>query len=1032
MHRIPAPEYFTRRYENFRGVDFSSDHTEVRPDRLPFALNMYKDYKSGQGKALESFTGFSKKLKFDGKINGIHKFSIKGVGNKIFVHAGTKLYLWYNFPLSVNVIQTKTGYIDGTEFILDTPAHSIEEITINEESIVSANYYISSADRTKIIFHNEQLGNIKVSYYEGRINEVYNSSCIIKNAPSAPFEDVLLDNKSTTFQYGEKLYFCSGGKYSALGRILGNIFILRPVYDKLSMGSLLIDTYTPTTFINRIPAQNAISTTGVRLEQRNLLSPYFKNSFISPVRENYELSLKLEDYTSSGVVSSNSVEVVAPTTEDKQKIELTVELSAGSITNAGKCELALTSYRFASIEYIYLDLVEEDTANTVAEKIISELKNRIRVTTYYNISGSDNLIVLEDKELASIVTTYQLSENNLDVEYSFNQASQLVFNPNSDEVTLIDNPYRRVLEINNIYRVVTVEEEDEFILIPEEEYELDETETKIIFTEVQTDNLSFSYKFEFQSDVEVEVYGEPKTLGLHYDIDREKGIITFHTPPTRPEDNGFPVNYDGIKVRAKKTIMLKDKDGEDKESWKFIDECTILCEYDNRVFFSGNPDYPSQVWFCMLNDPTYIGELNFFVDGKGLAPITGMMTVADTLMVLKADTTQDSSIYFHTALDTESDFNPRIYPSQGGKSNLGCLGACINFLDDPVYISRLGLEGVGQRVVTTERAIEHRSSMIDGRFVNEDLSECLLEEWGGYLLCMINGKIYMADSRQVYQDELGNMQYEWYYIEGLGIYDNQYKRYDYADSLPEHLEGYEIEQDKPIKVAPKGLKQKPANYPDNNGEPTLTIEHAEVSGEDVYYVKYITTVNETEYYDYYLVEPKEDYIGGVLSTPTTIKNYNDNILFGTENGYVCAFHFDKRNEYGEIPAKYYHFDNRVLISGAATVFDNCNVPNMLKTTVKKSLVVKCRSLPVSSMQIKVRTNKSGFRFVGEVNNGMFNFEDVNFSNLTFNTSNQQIFMVNEREKKWVEKQFFLYNDKPMTPFALHYLIYQYTVVGRVK
>jgi hypothetical protein len=43
-----------------------------------------------------------------------------------------------------------------------------------------------------------------------------------------------------------------------------------------------------------------------------------------------------------------------------------------------------------------------------------------------------------------------------------------------------------------------------------------------------------------------------------------------------------------------------------------------------------------------------------------------------------------------------------------------------------------------------------------------------------------------------------------------------------------------------------------------------------------------------------------------------------------------------------------------------------------------------------------------------------------------------IFTIREKEKKWVEKQIYMYSDEPMRPFALYYLAYRYTVAGRYK
>lgn len=55
---------YNRYYGNFRGVDFSNDHTQVNPSRLAYAVNMYKDYRSKQGVALETVAGFRKRCNF--------------------------------------------------------------------------------------------------------------------------------------------------------------------------------------------------------------------------------------------------------------------------------------------------------------------------------------------------------------------------------------------------------------------------------------------------------------------------------------------------------------------------------------------------------------------------------------------------------------------------------------------------------------------------------------------------------------------------------------------------------------------------------------------------------------------------------------------------------------------------------------------------------------------------------------------------------------------------------------------------------
>ena len=67
-------DVYNRYYGDFRGVDFSSDHTQVAESRLAYAVNMFKDYQSGQGKALETIPGFRRRvvLPEQEKIYAIH------------------------------------------------------------------------------------------------------------------------------------------------------------------------------------------------------------------------------------------------------------------------------------------------------------------------------------------------------------------------------------------------------------------------------------------------------------------------------------------------------------------------------------------------------------------------------------------------------------------------------------------------------------------------------------------------------------------------------------------------------------------------------------------------------------------------------------------------------------------------------------------------------------------------------------------------------------------------------------------------
>ena len=111
--------------------------------------------------------------------------------------------------------------------------------------------------------------------------------------------------------------------------------------------------------------------------------------------------------------------------------------------------------------------------------------------------------------------------------------------------------------------------------------------------------------------------------------------------------------------------------------------------------------------------------------------------------------------------------------------------------------------------------------------------------------------------------------------------------------------------------------------------------------------------------------------------------------------------------------------------------DCCGIPHLTKNTVKKSTVIKTKSLQESAAKIKVRTNKKPYNQIARINSSLF-FGSMDFSDYSFITTEQSLFSVREKEKQWVEKQYFIYSDEYKKPFALYYISYRYNIAGRYK
>ena len=234
-----------------------------------------------------------------------------------------------------------------------------------------------------------------------------------------------------------------------------------------------------------------------------------------------------------------------------------------------------------------------------------------------------------------------------------------------------------------------------------------------------------------------------------YEVNYEEGIIEMLSAPDAPQTDG----QDNITVKFKKTVPGY------KET---ISNCTMLQVFDNRVFFSGNKDYPNTVWHCSLQDPSYVSDLDYYRDGMDVAQVNGMVAGNNALWVFREPSDANTTVFYHTpTIDEEYG---KIYPSTHSSVTIGCVGKAINFNDDIVFFSERGMEGISGDV-TTEQMAAHRSSMVDRKLTAEaGYKDMLLEEWEGYLLVIIGNKVYLADSRAMFTNENHN-EYEWFYWE---------------------------------------------------------------------------------------------------------------------------------------------------------------------------------------------------------------------------------------------------------------------------
>lgn len=447
--------------------------------------------------------------------------------------------------------------------------------------------------------------------------------------------------------------------------------------------------------------------------------------------------------------------------------------------------------------------------------------------------------------------------------------------------------------------------------------------------------------------------------------------------------------------------------------------CTKAAVYDGRVFLTGNPALPNTVFFSArnstgANDPTYFGVYNYFNDGYGNTPNVDMLSTPSMLMVIKRDTVQDGSVYYHTGQDNTDDDSknliPRLYPSISGAAGLGSVGTLnsqgvlsCNFLDDTVFLTKRGLDGVSKEAVNLERTIGHRSYCVDKRLLKEDLSKASMAEWKGYLVICCNGHLYLADSRSRTQHSDGSYQYEWFYMEGLAARSEK-QEYVYSSyAADEYFESYSID------------KQRAGELVDADKEilDTNGTRYVEEDG-----VKYLVEA--------LCYKPSDEKIKDVVAVGDRLFLISDRHIFLVNTDM-------ERDELGRLTSEAYSFDECRYISGCSTKLDDCGRITVRKNTIYGLTVARFKTMRDSKCTVKTSINGVSFTSnLGEVTNFRQGFKDADYKNVSFDGDADNVAILPERSRGWIRKQYYFFSDRYCQPFGLYELSYHYQVAGKIR
>ena len=936
---------YTQHYSDFIGVDASSDPRAVARNRLAYAINMWRDYESEQGAAIETFPGFrrvAKSLGLDlvdgaengavGAVHGLYHFRSRRGGDYLVVHAGKRLYAF------------------------------------EENALASGDY-----------------------------EEIANRSAIISEG--------VADNDSTGFIYNNNLYILDGSHYLTVTAVDGEETVIK---------ASAVDAYIPTTYYN-----------GNAYEQRNMLT-----------------NLVWQIETGGG-------EETEKLTEDDMN-EYDGSFYMKRVYLSERFHLTITKINSRSIKAYYKRIRTTDISNSLYNFNLTIKTNAFdncsRLETIYIEAGGMTVIFEE----GAFVGCDNLKEIYIDYTGPSGEVNIKGIENIPLGVKLFTNTYLdgHGGKIYNLTRVFEETEEGFSVRYPV--FEMADAVNKVI-----ADDEEIPYYLIERGETTVEnetvdvikyIYFRPEDI-QDADGNPRKLTLELELHPTHFNTTGDIKSFVDGNPDYRKTII------------EAINGCTKSAVFDGRVFLTGNGELPNTVFYSHrnltgANDPAYFGVYNYFNDGEGNTPNVDILSTPSMLMVLKRDTVQDGSVFYHMGADNtdekSADLLPRIYPSVQGAAGLGSAGSTTpsrlscNFYDDPVFISKRGLEAVGKETVNLERTITHRSSNVDRLLIREDLSRATMAEWKRYLAICCNGHIYLADSRYMIQHPDGSYQYEWYYLEGLGTYESYAPRWAYwLTSYPfietEGAESVSLDSFLTLdgeRVGDIYSLHESGELDDGAEIMVASVVHPEDDSHiiELYYVeldgvKYIVGLN------------SDEKVGvGSFYPATKIVTLGERLIFGTDNGDICIINTDKRGEavdgraveYDRIDRSYYTFNGVAYHSGCSVRLDDCDKKSLAKATVCGTTSARFKMMPGSHCNVNISLDGRNWQYLGEAYSSRFDFGDMDFGNFSFSENENNVVVFPEMTRGWINKQYYFYSDRYQAPFGLYELSYLYYISGKIR
>ena len=260
-----------------------------------------------------------------------------------------------------------------------------------------------------------------------------------------------------------------------------------------------------------------------------------------------------------------------------------------------------------------------------------------------------------------------------------------------------------------------------------------------------------------------------KKEGTDFTVNRPAGTINFTTAPGKSPLTG----EDNVKIQAYRTVEgYADRINRCKFGTRF----GVNGAFD-RLFISGNPDYPNSDWYSQQWDCTYFPDTGYSLLGSSKSAIVGYSIISNYLATHKDEMEQDLSIILREGdmVDNEPSF--KIINTLQGAGAIAT-NSFAYLCTEPLFLTRSGLYAVTAQDITGEKYAQSRSFYLNGKLTNEKYEDlvgsfaCIYNDM--YLLSVAHDRLYILDGLQPIRTDksepYATRQYVAFYCNNLPIH----------------------------------------------------------------------------------------------------------------------------------------------------------------------------------------------------------------------------------------------------------------------